>query len=344
MSEPSTPSPTTPKPAAPKRTPTPPSAESAALLRRLLSWLVGGLALLALALQVFVLVPAGQVGVVFSGLSGVREQALREGISFKVPLLDRVTLYDARLQEVTLAGDQAINARSKEGLNITADVTVQYALERENASGLHQALGPNYTETFVRPQIRSKVRDAIGQLNAADLISTQRQVLEKDITEELTREFAQNNLVLQAVLLRELNIPESVARAIEEKQTAEQQVAVEQNRLRQAEISAQRAEVEAQGQAKAAVARAEGEARALALRGAALRENPQLIQLTVAEKLSPGIQTVLVPEGSNFLLDLQGEGASVGGAQAAQVLPDLTGGSTGSSTGTAPTPAQGSTP
>ena len=40
------------------------------------------------------------------------------------------------------------------------------------------------------------------------------------------------------------------------------------------------------------------------LRGRALRENPQLIQLTVAEKLSPGIQTVMLPSDGNFLLDV----------------------------------------
>lgn len=272
---------------------------------------VGGLLLAALLVgQSVKVIPAGYVGVVFSALSGVKGGVLQEGIHFLVPFVDRVNLYDARLQEVTLAhtvsdGDEgAIRARSKEGLDITADVTVQFRIDRAKAAILHKELGRNYLQTVIRPQVRSKVRDSIGQFSAADIISTERRAVEASITGALRQVFERNNLVLDSVLLRELRIPDSIAKAIEQKQAAEQQVAVEKNRLQQANISAQRAVVEAEGAAKASVAKARGEAEALSLRGRALRENPQLIQLTVAEKLSPGIQTVMLPSDGNFLLDV----------------------------------------
>ncbi|MBZ9749256.1 prohibitin family protein [Deinococcus sp. HMF7620] len=275
------------------------------------AWAIGGVVAAALLLsQSLKVIPAGYVGVVFSAFSGVKSGVRQEGIHLLMPFVDRVNLYDARLQEVTLAhnindGDEgAIRARSQEGLDITADVTVQFRIDRAKAAILHKELGRNYLQTVIRPQVRSKVRDAIGQFSAADLISTQRQAVEASITTALRQVFERNNLVLDSVLLRELRIPDSVAKAIEQKQTAEQQVAVEKNRLQQANISAQRAVVEAEGAAKASVAKARGEAEALSLRGRALRENPQLIQLTVAEKLSPGIQTVMLPSDGNFLLDV----------------------------------------
>lgn len=282
--------------------------------------LLGGLALAALLIFESVrVVPAGYVGVGFNKLSG-NLSTLQEGVHFVVPGVQQLNLYDARLQEVTLAhnvqdGDEgAINARSKEGLGITADVTVQFRIDRSKAAVLHKELGRDYLRTVIRPQVRSKVRDAIGQFNAAELISTQRQQVEASIIKSLSQEFTRNNLILDSVLLRELRIPESVAKAIEEKQTAEQQVAVQKNKLQQAQISAQQAVVDAEGKAKAAIATARGEAEALSLRGKALRENPQLIQLTVAEKLSPGIQTVMLPADGNFLLNLQ----DLGGVARAQ--------------------------
>ena len=281
----------------------PPGPRAALLIGALLA---AGL----LVSQSLKVVPAGYVGVVFSSFTGVKAQPLQEGIHFLVPFVDRVNLYDARLQEVTLAhnvqdGDEgAIRARSKEGLDITADVTVQFRVDRTKAATLHKELGRDYVRTVIRPQVRSKVRDSIGQFGAADIISSKRQEVEASITTELRRIFERNNLVLDSVLLRELRIPDSIAKAIEQKQAAEQQVAVERNRLQQSTIGAQRAVVEAEGQAKAAIARARGEAEALSLRGRALRENPQLIQLTVAEKLSPGIQTVMLPSTGNFLLDV----------------------------------------
>lgn len=266
--------------------------------------------------QSFVVIPAGHVGVVFNVFGGVQPTPLGEGFRIVIPGIQSVVLYDARLKEVTLAmpapgtrqpgpSEEAITARSKEGLEIGVDVTVQYRIKRSEAALLHQNVGPGYVDTLVVPQIRSKVRDAVGLFNAADLISTQRTQLEAAVTRELSEDLGAQHVELVSVLLRRIDIPQSVAKVIEEKQTAEQQVQVAENRRRQAEIDAQRAVVQAKGERDAAILKAEGEARAIQLRGEALRRSPEVIQLTVAEKLSPGINTVLLPTDSNFLLDLR---------------------------------------
>jgi regulator of protease activity HflC (stomatin/prohibitin superfamily) len=64
--------------------------------------------------------------------------------------------------------------------------------------------------------------------------------------------------------------------AIERKQTAQQNVETEQQFLRQKEIQAQQAVIDAKGRAEAAVATAEGEARANQVRAASI--TPQLIE------------------------------------------------------------------
>ncbi len=277
--------------------------------------LLAGLAIAAIS-QSFVVVPAGNVGVVFNVFGGVQPTPLGEGFRIVIPGIQSVILYDARLKEVTLAtgpapsgattpGEDAINARSKEGLDIGVDVTVQYRIKRDEAAQLHRNLGPNYLETLITPQIRSKVRDAVGLFNAAELISTQRTQLEAAVTKELREDLDAQHIDLISVLLRRIDIPQSVAKVIEEKQTAEQQVQVEVNRRQQAEIAAQRVVVQAKGERDAAVLRAEGEAQAIRLRGEALRQSPQVVQLTVAEKLAPNIQTIMVPTTGNFLLDLR---------------------------------------
>lgn len=277
--------------------------------------LLAGLAIAAIS-QSFVVVPAGNVGVVFNVFGGVQPNPLGEGFRIVIPGIQNVILYDARLKEVTLAkgpapsaattpGEDAINARSKEGLDIGVDVTVQYRIKRDEAAQLHRNLGPSYLETLIVPQIRSKVRDAVGLFNAAELISTQRTQLEAAVTKELREDLGAQHVELISVLLRRIDIPQSVAKVIEEKQTAEQQVQVEVNRRQQAEIAAQRVVVQAKGERDAAILRAEGEAQAIRLRGEALRQSPQVVQLTVAEKLAPNIQTIMVPTTGNFLLDLR---------------------------------------
>jgi regulator of protease activity HflC (stomatin/prohibitin superfamily) len=254
-----------------------------------------------------VVVPAGHVGVVFNVVGGVQQEEVGEGVHVVVPVLQQVTLYDTRQQELTLArarGDQ-ITARSSEGLEIVVDVTVLYQIVGSEAARLHQDIGTSYEAIRVRPEVRSQIRDGISEFDAANLISSERDDLQKMIEENLVAALEDDNVLILSVLLREVSIPEAITRAIEEKQAAEQQVAVEENRRKQSEIAAQRRVIEATGERDAAVAKAEGEAEALRLRGQALRENPEIIQLEVAQRLAPTLQTIMLPTEGNFLLDVR---------------------------------------
>jgi len=267
--------------------------------------LAGGV--LALASYAFVVIPAGHVGVLFNVFGGVQQNELSEGFHVVLPVLQQVTLYDVRQQEVTLGTSTAdqINARSSEGLDIGVDVTVIYQVVATEAARLHQDIGASYLGIRVRPQIRTAVRDGIAEYNAAALISTERMRLQRGIEEELIRSLAPDNIRILGVLLRDVRIPTLITSAIEEKQAAEQQVEVEENRRRQAEISAQRRVIEAEGERDAAIARATGEAEAIRLRAEALRGNPDLIQLEFAQRLAPTVQTIMLPTDGNFLLDIR---------------------------------------
>jgi regulator of protease activity HflC (stomatin/prohibitin superfamily) len=264
-------------------------------------------AALAFLSYAFVVIPAGSVGVVFNVFGGVQDRELGEGFHIVLPVLQQVTVYDVRQQEITLStsmGDQ-INARSSEGLDIGVDVTVLYQVVADEAARLHQDIGPSYVNIRLRPQIRTAVRDGIAEYNAANLISSQRMELQRNIELALSESLASDNLRILGVLLRDVRIPTLITDAIEEKQAAEQQVEVEENRRRQSEIAAQRRVIEAEGERDATIARAEGEAQALELRAEALRGNPDLIQLEFAQRLAPTVQTIMLPTDGNFLLDVR---------------------------------------
>lgn len=274
-----------------------------------LSGAAGILAGVALAFlsYAFVVIPAGSVGVVFNVFGGVQDRELGEGFHIVLPVLQQVTQYDVRQQELTLAtttGDQ-INARSSEGLDIGVDVTVLYQVDGDEAAALHQDIGPSYVNIRLRPEIRSAVRDGIAEYNAANLISAQRTELQRNLENALGESLASDNILILGVLLRDVRIPALITDAIEEKQAAEQQVEVEENRRRQAEIAAQRRVIEAEGERDAAIARATGEAEAIRLRAEALRGNPDLIQLEFAQRLAPTVQTIMLPTDGNFLLDVR---------------------------------------
>jgi hypothetical protein len=47
-----------------------------------------------------------------------------------------------------------------------------------------------------------------------------------------------------------------------------------------------------------------GEAQSIAIRGRALRENPEILQLEAINKLNPNVQTIYLPQGGNFIFNL----------------------------------------
>lgn len=255
----------------------------------------------------FVVVPAGRVGVVFNVFGGVSDRERNPGVQFVMPGLQQMTLLNTREQSIEFITDNndEIPALSQEGLQIISDATVRYRIEASEASSIFASIGDNVEATLIRPQVRSVIRNAIANYNAAEVISTQRSELQAEIVQVLTDELAANNIILLDVLLRDIRIPDSITQAIEEKQAAEQQIEVETNRREQSRIAAERVVIQAEGERDAEIARAQGEAEALRLRGQAIRENPEIIQLEVAQKLAPSLQTILLPTESNFLLDLR---------------------------------------
>ena len=255
----------------------------------------------------FVVVPAGSVGVVFNVLGGVSDRERNPGVQFVMPGLQQMTLLNTREQSIEFITDNndEIPALSQEGLQIISDATVRYRIEASEASSIFESIGDNVEATLIRPQVRSVIRNAIANYNAAEVISSQRGELQAEIVQVLTNELAANNIILLDVLLRDIRIPDSITQAIEEKQAAEQQIEVETNRREQSRIAAERVVIQAEGERDAEIARAQGEAEALSLRGQAIRENPEIIQLEVAQKLAPSLQTILLPNEGNFLLDLR---------------------------------------
>ena len=127
------------------------------------------------------IVDAGQTGV-YSLFGKVKDAELRSGFHLVIPVA-KVTRMSIRTEEYTMSvvssegqrsGDDAIVALTKEGLNVSLDMTVLYRLQEEKASDVYRELGLNYGEKIIRPTIRTAIRDIIAQYEAKDIYSDKR--------------------------------------------------------------------------------------------------------------------------------------------------------------------------
>ena len=125
---------------------------------------------------------------------------------------------------------------------------------------------------------------------------------------------AENGLILESFLLRNVTVNAEYAKSVEEKQIAQQNSERAKFLVESERQEAERVRVQAQGRADAAVTAAKGEAEARVIQAKAeaeslsliaeqLRNNPNLLTFRYIEKLAPNVQAIMLPSNQPFLLD-----------------------------------------
>ena len=207
----------------------------------------GGLALLGivllglLALNSVACVTTGHVGVVtmFGRVTG---RAMGEGIHLVNPL--------ARVHELTIK-TQEVKERaavpSKEGLIMGLEASVLYHLQPERAPDVFQKVGPTYADVLLVPNFRSALRGVTAANTASTLYSDARETIARQIMSDLQAQVQPRGIVIENVLLRDLQLPETLKHAIEAKQQAQQEAQRMEFVLQREKQEAERKRVEASG-------------------------------------------------------------------------------------------------
>ncbi len=271
-----------------------------------------------------VFLQADQYAVVISAFqpNGYRAQALSPGLHWIVPFFENARVYSIARQTYTMSispdegqlrGDNSIEARTKDGQQVRIDGSVIYALDPAHVIDMHITWQDRFEDNVVRPVTRASIREAVSQYGVEEIVTTKRVDLENDITRSIAESFSANNLILSEFLLRNIAFSDEYSKAVEQKQIAEQQAQQAFFGVEQRKQEAEQARQAAQGQADAAVIAAKGAADARILQAEAeARANqllaqsltPQLLQYQYILKVAPGVQTIFVPSGNQFILPL----------------------------------------
>src|SRR6266566_4542257 len=81
-----------------------------------------------------------------------------EGLHIVLPW-DVVFTYDLRLQSTT----ETYNAISSDGVSLTATINIRFTLDHDFIPLVHEAFGPGYIDTAVKPEIGSRTREVIAR-------------------------------------------------------------------------------------------------------------------------------------------------------------------------------------
>jgi regulator of protease activity HflC (stomatin/prohibitin superfamily) len=104
---------------------------------------------------------------------------------------------------------------------------------------------------LVIPEVRSSVRKVMGRYEAEEIYSTKRNEVESTIIEETKSILAENNVIMKALLIRSIRLPEKIRHAIDDKLKQEQEAAAYRYRIDKESSEAERKRIAAEGEAAA---------------------------------------------------------------------------------------------
>ncbi len=261
----------------------------------------------------FVIVNAGHVGVVRT-LGAVKPDAWPEGFHFKKPFVDSVEEVDIRLRKA----QNDVGAASKDLQVVRTQVAVQYSVAGPLMPQAYQNIGNRgvIEATVINPAIQESVKAVTAKYTAEELVTRRAEVktqiqgaIEAFIDTTLRQKEVAGAVTLANVAITDFDFSAEFNRAIEEKVQAEQEALKAKNeklrRVTQAEAAAAERQLAADAEAYQIEVASKARADAIRREAEALRGNPALIQLRIAEKWNGKLPQV---SGGNALPLLNIEG------------------------------------
>jgi regulator of protease activity HflC (stomatin/prohibitin superfamily) len=213
--------------------------------------IIGGIiaALIVLiGFNAFVIINPGQAGVL-SILGKAQDGPLLEGIHFKPPLVSQVDVYDVTVQKFEVPAQSS----TKDLQELTASFAINFRLDPLNVVNIRREQGTleNVVSKIIAPQTQESFKIAAAIRTVEESI-TKRAELKEDFDAALTERLDKYGIVVLDTSVVDLNFSPEFARAVEEKQIAEQ-------RSQRAIYVAREAEQQAQADINRATGRAEAQ-------------------------------------------------------------------------------------
>ena len=202
----------------------------------------------AVASSSFVIINPGQAGVL-SILGKAQDGALLEGVHFKPPVVSAVDIYDVTVQKFEVPAQSS----TKDLQDLSARFAINFRLDPSEVVVVRRTQGTleNIVAKIIAPQTQESFKIAAARRTVEEAI-TKREELKNDFDEALGMRLEKYGIIVLDTSVVDLEFSPEFAKAVEDKQIAEQ-------RARRAVYVAQEAEQEAQAEINRAKGRAEAQ-------------------------------------------------------------------------------------
>ena len=200
------------------------------------------LMILAMATLGCARIDSGRAGILWKFLGGTQMEVYGEGVQIVAPW-NRMYVYDIRTQD----RKEDLQILTSNGLSVALEASVRYRLIRAELAELHTGIGPRYYDVILGPIVRSEARKVGGRYTPEEIYSTKREIVGESIFTAVQKELAGKHVELEAILVRNVDLPQNIKAAISEKLEEEQKALKMEFTLLREEKEADRKRIEAKG-------------------------------------------------------------------------------------------------
>ncbi len=196
----------------------------------------------------FITIDPGENGILFKRFGGglVKDKLYGQGFHVVAPW-NKMYVYDVRIRE----GFEKMEVLSTNGLKIVIELSYLYNPISDKIGYLHDEIGPDYLNRILIPQVRSATREVIGEYLPEELYSTKREAIQDEIYQQTKVKVGEKYIWIDAILIREVELPATLQEAIERKLKEEQLSLEYEFKLVREKQEAERIIIEAQAKADA---------------------------------------------------------------------------------------------
>jgi prohibitin 1 len=195
----------------------------------------------AVVLSSCAVIRPGEVGV-RQRLGKLSEEVRTQGSMVYNPFTTKVI----RASIITSNLELSLSLPSKEGLSVVSQISILYKLDKQKVPSIIRTIGLSH-ESIITSVFRSASADVCAQFYAKDMHSGMRSNIEQAIKSKMEETLTAQGILIEAVLMKSIQLPAGLASSIEQKLQAEQDAMRMEFVLKQATLEAERKIIEAKG-------------------------------------------------------------------------------------------------
>ena len=190
-------------------------------------------------------VEPGHTGVIVN-LGKVSSTVYQEGFHFKIPFVSEVVQIDNRVLRTDIDSVSA----SKDLQNVSSTISVNYRVAKNSSADIYKNVGLDFDNIIVKPAVQECVKSVTAKFTAEELI-TDRTVVSAQMEEAISQKINSYGLTIEVFNIINFEFSEEFNKAIEAKQTAQQEALKAEQDLARIKVEAEQKITQAEAEAEA---------------------------------------------------------------------------------------------